>query len=277
MGSESVSTRDSGKALFMSRTLSLTASNKYIRRFGVYTLSLIGRAAAVIGMDPILERRMKMIGVDASFAFHLLRMDMTALLEVYVNHVYDRFCFLNPGEVVVDCGAYIGEFTIYAAKKVGEKGLVLAFEPNPRSVSLCRRNIIRNGVENVKLFDSALGGEEKIAFLRVNRGNLGATSVYTSADGKPRERVVVLTLDQFLPSLSGQPVKLLKIDAEGLGYQVLLGAQGLLERNLILNVSIEVHPGCEEENIQSFLEKRGFSCIRNGSYLYGSAETSLMK
>ena len=266
--------RASNRALFLRRSLALTASNKYIRRFGVYLLSLIGRTSAKIGLDPILERRMKIIGVDGTFAFHLLRMDMAAFIEVYVNHVYDRFCSLSPGEVVVDCGAYIGEFTLYAAKKVGEKGLVLAFEPNPMSVSLCKRNIVRNHIDNVKLFDSALGREETIAFLRVNKGNLGASTLESSGGRKTTEKVLVRTLDQFLPLLRGQPVKLLKIDAEGFGFQVLLGARGLLERNLIQNVSAEVHPG-EEENVQSFLEKHGFNCIRHGGYVYGSVETLL--
>ena len=37
----------------------------------------------------------------------------------------------QPGETIIDCGAYIGEFTLYAAKAVGQSGRVIAFEPDP--------------------------------------------------------------------------------------------------------------------------------------------------
>jgi len=255
------------------RLLALMASNKYARRFGVYLLFLIGRISSNMGIDPILERRLDILGVDATFAFHLLRMDLSSIVEVFLNHVYDRFCTLTPGATVVDCGAYIGEFTVYAAEKVGESGLVLAFEPNPQSFSLCKRNIDRNRMGNVKVFEVALGQNEGAAFLHVNRANLGASSITNSQIEKPDEEVAVRTLDQFFPILTERDIELLKIDAEGFGLRILLGARSLLEKKKIRNVSAEVHPG-EEEHIQKLLEQFGFACIRKGSYLYGSIESN---
>ena len=39
---------------------------------------------------------------------------------------------LRSGDTVIDCGAYIGEFTLYAAKAVGPSGKVIAFEPDDK-------------------------------------------------------------------------------------------------------------------------------------------------
>jgi len=39
--------------------------------------------------------------------------------------------FLGEGDVFVDVGAYVGFLSMYASWRVGERGKVLAFEPNP--------------------------------------------------------------------------------------------------------------------------------------------------
>jgi len=42
-----------------------------------------------------------------------------------------RLLRLGKGEVVVDCGAYIGRLSIKAARSVGVEGKVVSIEPDP--------------------------------------------------------------------------------------------------------------------------------------------------
>ena len=52
---------------------------------------------------------------------------------------------IRTGDVVVDGGSNIGFFALFAARLVGGNGRVFAFEPDPQSFLLLRRNVESNG------------------------------------------------------------------------------------------------------------------------------------
>ena len=232
---------------------------------------LLGAFSSKTGFDPIIELSLSPLGVDAKFTFHPLKRDLTFLLQSFVLHVYERHCALEPGDVVVDCGAYIGDFTTRASKLVGPEGLVLAFEPNPRSYSLCARNIRANGLTNVRLYNVALGEKPKTAYLSVDKINPGVTRVTDDSPAKTGETVPVRPLSEFL-SVIGRPVKLLKMHVEGYAVKILTGSPELLEKKLFQNVCAEIHHG--EEGLSTLLEQYGYRCTVEGVYLYASIPTA---
>jgi len=66
------------------------------------------------------------------------------------NHYYERHYKLKAGDVVVDAGAGpCGVFTVFAAKAVGERGLVIAIEPERNNLENLKENIKINNLENV--------------------------------------------------------------------------------------------------------------------------------
>ena len=58
----------------------------------------------------------------------------------------------GPNDVVIDAGAYVGDFTVKAAERAR---LVIAVEPDPGSVEPLRRNV--RGLGNVVVVEAALG------------------------------------------------------------------------------------------------------------------------
>lgn len=56
---------------------------------------------------------------------------------------------IKKGDTVLDLGAHIGYYTLLAAKLVGEKGKVFAFEPEPTNFALLKKNIKINNYQNV--------------------------------------------------------------------------------------------------------------------------------
>ncbi len=74
--------------------------------------------------------------------------------EIFVDHVYTNGkCQINPGDVVLDGGAHIGMFTVFALIR-GAK-LVIAVEPNPDNSAILQYNVERNG------------GGDKVVFVKV--------------------------------------------------------------------------------------------------------------
>lgn len=92
---------------------------------------------------PILVKIKK----NASFYVSNL-MDIWTLKEVIVDKQYEMIKKLDNGGTVIDVGAAIGDFSIYASKKAER---VMAYECDDERVSLMRNNLSFNNIKNVIL------------------------------------------------------------------------------------------------------------------------------
>lgn len=68
---------------------------------------------------------------------------------------------LRPGDTFYDVGANYGLFSIFVGKTVGDRGQVVAFEPDSQTCELLLANERLNQVRSIRLFRKALGEEEK--------------------------------------------------------------------------------------------------------------------
>ena len=53
------------------------------------------------------------------------------------------------GETVVDVGAYVGIYSLWSSRLVGDDGMVIAFEPNPETYYWLINNIKLNNANNI--------------------------------------------------------------------------------------------------------------------------------
>ena len=58
---------------------------------------------------------------------------------------------VKPSQICYDFGAHAGFYTLLASRLVGEKGRVLAFEPNTLNLAYLRRHLELNRISNVPL------------------------------------------------------------------------------------------------------------------------------
>jgi FkbM family methyltransferase len=138
--------------------------------------------------------------------------------------------FIEPGMVAVDAGANDGLYTLFLARRVGETGTVLAFEPSQREFSRLQSNIELNRLENVRLFSAALSNQDGEAQLRIagyeheGQNTLG-DFVYEGIETLRTERVQTLRLDSAVAEAGLARLDFLKIDVEGGETRLLQGAQ----------------------------------------------------
>ncbi len=140
--------------------------------------------------------------------------------------------YLREGDVFMDIGAQIGYFSLMARYLVGEKGLVIAVEPDPRAAAILERNIRRNSGGNIILVPKALADKEgtvelgltlQMGWSTVSRDPCGATI-------QNRITVPTSTLDSIAREhAAGRTIRCVKIDVEGLEHKVLAGAEGILK------------------------------------------------
>jgi len=183
--------------------------------------------------------------------------------DIWVKRCYTRDDFkVTSGDTVVDIGASIGVFSIWAATRA--QGVrVIAVEPSPRIFNFLVQNLSRNRLRQVVPVQAACGGEGGGAIL-YSRGFEGGNSMYARDNAgrtfRPLAEVLVQTLDEIFRRHEVAICNLLKLSCVGAEYEVLFNAsEDTLRR--ISKISMEYHLGLNDHclaEMVSFLEQRGF-------------------
>jgi len=151
--------------------------------------------------------------------------------------------------VFVDVGAYVGFYTVLAARHGWR---VVAFEPNPINVILLRYNIALHGVgDRVVIVDKAAGDVHGYARFSISSSpSESSFTKYLRSELKLLDIVVeVVTIDSVLESLDVKDFDnlVMKVDVEGFGLRVLRGARRTIERFRPF-ILFEVHRTFDEED-----------------------------
>lgn len=147
------------------------------------------------------------------------------------------------GKVVFDVGAHTGAYSLFFSRQVGPQGLVVAFEPCPRTFARLRRNVEINRIRNVRPLALALGRETGPRAIYMLPGMSSTASLAPEARTRLRRRVAVVAvepMDALCARLSLPAPDFVKIDVEGLELEVLAGADHIL-RECHPDLLIEIH------------------------------------
>lgn len=164
--------------------------------------------------------------------------------EIFDEQVYRAAPHIHPGDVVVDLGANVGMFTVYAAS-LGAK--VVAVEPFPDNIPQLQKNVAAAGFAGqVEVIESACGdynGECVIVpgDTQAGRGRdawVRSNTTYTEAHNDGGEVVSMFNLDTLLAPYD--EVAMLKLDVEGAEYPIFAAASQATTKK-IRYIAMEFH------------------------------------
>lgn len=192
-----------------------------------------------------------------------------ALREIFFHGQYEptEFHYVNdvlkPGMIFIDIGANIGLYSIFASKKVGRSGKVIAIEPSRREYNKLHRNVVINRANNVYTVKRAVSDSNGSAQLQVadehfSGHNSIGSFIHPTTKVVGVETVPTETLDDLIGHLPA--VNLIKIDAEGSELAILRGAVNTLSRHhpiLLIEVSNTL--------VSDFLQTFGYTSQPLGS------------
>jgi FkbM family methyltransferase len=137
---------------------------------------------------------------------------------------------VQPGMVVVDVGAFLGQYSLLAARQVGAAGKVFAFEPDPRNVVYLARNVEQNGLgDRTTVVPKAVSDTSaEVAFYLDPEVGSGSSLVYRRRRTVATETVRTVTLDEFLGNAITPD--LIKLDIEGGEIRALGGMEKTIPR-----------------------------------------------
>ena len=189
----------------------------------------------------------------------------------------------RSGDVVFDIGANIGMYSLFLAKKVGIGGQVISFEPEKNSRARLLVNIKLNAIENMRVLETALGETASEGVMDFSdEGGSGVNRILGNDEGESpshQQTISVAPGDTVIHEHSLPAPNVLKIDVEGMEYDVLKGITQTLKhpdcRFILLEIHFSLHAKLGRDNvprqIENLLSNSGFTYLEwaDTSHLIG--------
>jgi FkbM family methyltransferase len=188
-------------------------------------------------------------------------MDVWSVKEALLDRFYELCGYaVQAGWTVVDVGAGIGEFTVFAAQQ--RAGRVLAFEPFPQSFALLEENVRLNHAAVVEMFPVAVGSKTGSLTLDLSGGEplQFQSRTVDAVTGQQQLQVPCWSLGEVFERTGMQHCDLLKLDCEGAEYDILMKSDvECLQK--IERIVMEYHDGVTEyqhDDLSRFLQEHGY-------------------
>lgn len=179
--------------------------------------------------------------------------------QMFITREYN-FRSRTETPFIIDCGSNIGMSVLFF-KWLYPKSMVIAFEPEPRTFSLLKKNVEENGLVNVELHNAALSdsdGSIDFFFPPEDPGTLTMSMHATANTGTQASKVATTRLSPFI----SRPVDFVKMDIEGAESRVIedLVKEGKLKliREMIMEYHHHMEPTDRLGKMLSILEENGF-------------------
>lgn len=174
------------------------------------------------------------------------------------------FVEVRPGDIVVDCGAYVGGFSLSAARIAG---MVHAFEPDRHNAVCARRNL--SAFANVRLVECGLHDRSGEMILNISSSNV-EHSMLPPDDGAVVEQRIISTasLADYARTNGIEAFDFVKIEAEGVELEVFAGLEELRPSQLAIDVSPERNGVSPASEFRAILEPLGYEVRQRGQVMF---------
>lgn len=181
--------------------------------------------------------------------------DAITLMVIFCRREYGT---ILPGSIVIDIGANIGLFSLYAARQGAKK--VYAFEPNHQAYLTLCKSIESNKLDDVIIpFNLAVSSKDNDVVLIPKASSpynvIKSRSEVVAVDNF--DEIKTISLSTILASNNIQSCDLLKMDCEGAEYDILFNLSGEVFSK-IDNIRLEHHKGGLKEKLINVLGANHF-------------------
>ena len=182
-----------------------------------------------------------------------------------------------PSDVFWDIGANVGVFSLYAARRRGVR--VLAFEPSADNYMVLCKNVEINDLGDwIVPYCIALAGNTELGVLNSPRAKWEQRCISLEAEGKLRaigmaetttfaQGMVGFTIDDFIRQFQPPFPTRLKIDVDGLEWQILQGARQTLCDPRLQSIMVELdhqRSDAERDRAIAWMSDAGLDLVQRG-------------
>lgn len=205
--------------------------------------------------------------------YPLVQSSAALLDEIFNNNPYFTHCFINKGDIVIDCGAHIGFFSIIAGNLTGNHGKVIAIEADPFNLEFLKLNRKINNNDNVSIIAKAVFSKKEKVNFYVNDLCSAASGLYSGHNKKIK--VEADSIDNIIKDAHIDETAniFLKMDIEGAEIEAIEGMKKALNFPNIKGVIAAYHkipPNMQRTyiTIEPILKSYGFKVINKDGFLH---------
>jgi FkbM family methyltransferase len=183
--------------------------------------------------------------------------DFGIINEIYVVKEYHPLIkYIHKNSIIIDIGAQMGVFSIFAANK--DKNVrVYSYEPYSPNFNLLKKNISLNKMSHRILpFKLGVSGKKEKRDFVLCPINTGGHGFYCK-DSDKKIKIDTISLKDVFDKNKIEKCDFLKMDCEGAEYEILYKTpKKYLDK--IKSISMEYHKNGNIKDLRDFLEKKGF-------------------
>jgi FkbM family methyltransferase len=191
---------------------------------------------------------------------------------------WDEFHFIQryvkDDSIVFDVGANIGIYTLWLSQYVGNRGRMIAFEPDPQNHQRCAENLRRNGLGAVRLEQAALSDRSGTLQFSVGEDTENHL-IPQNAVAAACTFVEATTLDEYCERNGITNIDFMKIDVEGAELMVLQGGARLLGDSRIGVIQLELNDALKKYGLRRADVVQLLQSYEYGLYTYHCGRNEL--
>ncbi len=174
--------------------------------------------------------------------------------------------FIRGGDVVYDIGANVGAYSLLIAKHLSGRGKVYAFEPSFSTFAqLCGNVALNQCSETVSPMYVALAEHTGMAYFNYTSMDAG-TALHALGDAAGlakvvhRQPILSFALDELIDHFSLERPNHIKLDVDGIEFDILRGARQALSDPALRTIIVETEETREgADRIREVLGDAGFT------------------
>ncbi len=173
--------------------------------------------------------------------------------------------YIKKNETVFDVGANIGAYSLIVAKYNNGSNHIYSFEPNFTSYNKLCKNIILNKCEGC-IFPFQIALSDKYCIDNLNYSSLETGSAYHTLginkffndEPKYKQQTIVYSIDKFTEDFNIPDPQHIKIDVDGIEYEILKGAKKTILKKSFRSLNVEIDENSENcKKIIKYVESLG--------------------
>lgn len=191
------------------------------------------------------------------------------IITVFLIFIREDYGKVSPGSIIIDIGANIGVFSLYAIHSGAKK--VYAYEPNTQTYHCLLKNISANKLDNVIISNQLAVSSVSNGIIKFPVQPSAHNTIITDEESNEDFEIVhTTTLEDIIASNNIDQIHLLKVDCEGSEYDILLNTDGRTWDN-IKGIKMEYHCG-QTDTLITFLTGHHFTLtlLREDSDISGN-------
>jgi FkbM family methyltransferase len=184
------------------------------------------------------------------------------------KYSFEDFVEVEPGDWVVDCGAYVGAFSLLASSHAE---MVLACEPAPRNYAALALNTERT--PNIRCVNVALYNHDGALPFNYGTSNSTDSSLITpdSKDSEQLPSISVRRLSTLIKDIGWKRVDFLKLEAEGVEKEIATSVDPATVKKLAIDCSPERDGRSPLLDIAILLSNKGYTLKARNYMLFAVA------